>query len=288
MWRLNVFIMENITMKHVEQSLLFDAVSISPDKQIGLHSQGTWELSCVITGEGTRLVADVSEPFVSGDTVLIPPGIPHCWYFRDDKTDLNGNIENITIAFHTDFLNNIQQCFPELSEAFSHLSALNHAVAFSGENRDKIYSIMTRMQMETTERRVLSFMEILLIVAEDKTGRAIMCPQLLTRNELRLLRIQTFVNCNYANDITIDTIASHIGMNRSSFCSFFKRQKGITFTEYLNVYRLSIACEMLRYTEKQIGDVAVSVGVPDVPYFCRLFKKKYGVTPTAYRNEGKK
>lgn len=131
-------------------------------------------------------------------------------------------------------------------------------------------------------------MEILLIVAEDKTGRAIMCPQLLTRNELRLLRIQTFVNCNYANDITIDTIASHIGMNRSSFCSFFKRQKGITFTEYLNVYRLSIACEMLRYTEKQIGDVAVSVGVPDVPYFCRLFKKKYGVTPTAYRNEGKK
>lgn len=275
--------MENITIKRVGQSLLFDAVSLSPDKQIALHSQSSWELSCVITGEGTRLIADISEPFVSGDTVLIPPGIPHCWYFNKEKTDLNGNIENITIAFHTDFLNNIQHCFPELSETFLQLSALNHAVVLSREGREKIYSIMTRMKLETTERRVLSFMEILLILAEDKTGRAIMCPKQFKRNEIRLLRIQSYVNCNYANDITIDMIASHIGMNRSSFCSFFKREKGVTFTEYLNVYRLSIACEMLRCAERQIGDVAVSVGIPDIPYFCRLFKKKYGVTPTVYR-----
>lgn len=275
--------MENITIRHIDQSLQFDAVCLSPEEQITLHSQSSWELSCVITGAGTRLIADVSEPFTSGETVLVPPGIPHCWYFNKDKTDRNGNIENITIVFHTDFLNNMQHCFPELSEVFSHLVALNHAVVLSGETREKIFSIMTRMKLEATEKRVLSFMEILLTLAEDRTGRVIMSAKQLKRSEIRLSQIQSYVNCNYANDITIDRIASHLGMNRTSFCSFFKRETGQTFTEFLNVYRLSAACDMLRCTEKQIGEVAVSVGVPDIPYFCRIFKKKYGMTPTEYR-----
>ena len=60
----------------------FDAVYLPPHKQIPLHSQDTWELSSVIIGEGARVLGDVSEPFGAGDTVLIPPGIPHCWYFN--------------------------------------------------------------------------------------------------------------------------------------------------------------------------------------------------------------
>lgn len=75
------------------KSLDFDAVCLPPDKHIPLHSQSTWELSCVITGEGTRVLGDVSERFSAGDTVLIPPATPHCWYFDSSKTDAEGNIE---------------------------------------------------------------------------------------------------------------------------------------------------------------------------------------------------
>ena len=39
------------------KSLNFDAVCLPPDKQIPLHSQSTWELSCVITGEGNEFAA---------------------------------------------------------------------------------------------------------------------------------------------------------------------------------------------------------------------------------------
>ena len=65
--------MDNITIKRLVNTLDFDAVCLPPEKQIPLHSQCTWELSCVITGEGTRLLGDISENFFPGDTVLIPP-----------------------------------------------------------------------------------------------------------------------------------------------------------------------------------------------------------------------
>ncbi|MDO5497019.1 MAG: hypothetical protein Q4F45_03980, partial [Alistipes sp.] len=99
--------MENTTTEYPSQTLMFDSVCISPDKQIALHFQNNWELSCIITGEGTRLIANTYEPFSAGEVVLIPPEVPHCWYFNKEKTDKNNNIENITITFNTDFLTNI-------------------------------------------------------------------------------------------------------------------------------------------------------------------------------------
>ena len=63
-------------------------------------------------GEGTRLLSDVSEPFAEGEVVMIPSGVQHCWYFNKDKTDKDGNIENITIFFNGVFF---EQCCIVLS-----------------------------------------------------------------------------------------------------------------------------------------------------------------------------
>ena len=237
--------MDNITIKRLVNTLDFDAVCLPPEKQIPLHSQSTWELSCVITGEGTRLLGDISENFFPGDTVLIPPGIPHRWYFNREKTDADGNIENVAIFFPNDLLTNLQACFPEMCAPMIHISALKDALIFSGETRKEIYSTMLRMRNETPAKRVLSLLEILLFIAQDKTGRVISGIRPLNRQEMRMTQIKSFVNCNYMHEIKIDEIASHIGMNRSSFCSFFKKETGQTFTHYLNEKRISLACELL-------------------------------------------
>ena len=269
------------------KSLDFDAVCLPPDKQIPLHSQSTWELSCVITGEGTRVLGDVSERFSAGDTVLIPPATPHCWYFDRSKIDAEGNIENVSIFFHGELLANLQALFPEMSAPMAHITAQKSAIIFSGESREAIYSTMLRMRNETSAKRLLSLLEILLIIAEDKTGRAISGVQPMSRQQMRIAQIKSFVNCNYMHKISIDEIASHIGMSRSSFCSFFKRETGQTFTEYLNEKRIELACELLENKEMNINEVGQAVGIPDTPYFCRFFKTIKGVTPTEYRNRVK-
>ena len=64
---------------------------------------------------------------------------------------------------------------------------------------------------------------------------------------------------------------------------FFKETMGMSFTQYLNDYRLNIAGQTLRSTTDNISDIAQNTGFDNLSYFTRMFKKKYGMTPGEYR-----
>ena len=67
----------------------------------------------------------------------------------------------------------------------------------------------------------------------------------------------------------------------------FRQQMGCTFHEYLNSLRLTRAAERLRREpEKNVLEIALDCGFPTVTYFNRLFLRKYGKSPTAYRQQG--
>ena len=272
------------TMASADKTFEYDYVCLPPNKQIPLHSQGSWELSCVITGAGTRLLSDVSESFTDGEVVLIPPEVQHCWYFNKDVTDERGNIENVTIFFAKDFLNNVACCFPELAESAGRLSDSKNAIVFDGEIRDQIYLLMLRMREESAEKRILTFLEILLLAAKNQNGRVIAASKPRSRREVKMSQIKSYINCNYTRDITLEEVAMHIGMNKSSLCTFVKKESGLTFVNYLNEYRLLLAVEKLKDSELRVSEIGVAVGIADTPYFCRIFKRKYGMTPTEYRN----
>lgn len=55
------------------KSLSFDHVVISPNDQIGLHKQSSWELSYIIRGEGLRTIGDRTERFRQGEIVIVVP-----------------------------------------------------------------------------------------------------------------------------------------------------------------------------------------------------------------------
>ena len=64
---------------------------------------------------------------------------------------------------------------------------------------------------------------------------------------------------------------------------FFKENMGVTCVEYMNDYRLNVATSLLTKTNMSINGVAEKVGVPNVSYFNRMFKKKYNMTPREYK-----
>ncbi len=63
-------------------AFIFDDVSISPDKQIGLHSSNSWELSYVVAGSGTRTIGDFTEPFIPGEIIIDTSEHHTCMAFR--------------------------------------------------------------------------------------------------------------------------------------------------------------------------------------------------------------
>ena len=60
---------------------------------------------------------------------------------------------------------------------------------------------------------------------------------------------------------------------------------GTSFVDYLNDYRLSMASRMLVSSDDNIIDIAAHCGYDNLSYFNRIFKKKYGITPSAYRRK---
>lgn len=88
--------------------------------------------------------------------------------------------------------------------------------------------------------------------------------------------------CNVAN------IAEHINMHRASLYRLFKKKFGISVKEYLQNYRLDQAAALLQSTDLAAKQIAVDVGIPDYPHFCKCFKEHNGYSPLEYRKCFKK
>lgn len=92
-----------------------------------------------------------------------------------------------------------------------------------------------------------------------------------------------YIKNNYVNKISINLIASKIGLNRSYFFEIFKEQTGMSPQQYLIAFRMEKACRLLSETNLKIADVARSVGYEDEFMFTRMFKSKKGISPSKYK-----
>lgn len=93
-----------------------------------------------------------------------------------------------------------------------------------------------------------------------------------------------YVKQNYANnEISLNMVASHVGISPSYFSTIFRQETGHSFTEYLTEIRMEKARELLRCTNKKTAEISFDVGYKDSHYFSYIFKKTQGVTPKEYR-----
>ena len=112
--------------------MIVDHVILKASEQIGAHSQGTWELSYVIRGQGKRTVGDRTQSFAEGDMVLIVPNMPHHWSFEPEDT-----IENITVIFDNDFMTRLSH-IPELKSVRDYFSSLDESLVIGADTKDAI------------------------------------------------------------------------------------------------------------------------------------------------------
>jgi AraC-like DNA-binding protein len=64
---------------------------------------------------------------------------------------------------------------------------------------------------------------------------------------------------------------------------YFKQTMGVSFTSYLNTYRLTMAARLLLQSDDTVLSIATEVGFDNLSYFNRVFKKQYHTTPSEFR-----
>lgn len=97
--------------------------------------------------------------------------------------------------------------------------------------------------------------------------------------------IQAFIEHNYMDDISLQTVAEAMNYSDAYFCKIFKQCFDKNFIVYLSEYRVARAKELLGDVLINVKDVSQKVGYRDSNYFAKVFKRIAGVTPTEYRTQ---
>lgn len=91
------------------------------------------------------------------------------------------------------------------------------------------------------------------------------------------------IEADFTADQSLKTHAELLNINPSYLSSLFKKETGMTLTEFVNQRRIEHSIFLLNATNMQIQTVALNCGIPDINYFTRLFKKHVGKTPSEYK-----
>ena len=103
----------------------------------------------------------------------------------------------------------------------------------------------------------------------------------LTISEIE--RATNYFNTNYTKPISITDYASSRGLSAGWFINNFKKINKVTPAQYLINLRITTAMELLLRSNKNITEIANSVGIEDSLYFSRIFKTHTGFSPSEYR-----
>lgn len=102
---------------------------------------------------------------------------------------------------------------------------------------------------------------------------------------LLVQKVVTRIDSDLTADLSLKTQAELLNVNASYLSTLFKKETGVTLTDYVNNKRVENAVFLLNSTNMQIQNIAQYCGIPDVNYFTKLFKKYMGKTPKEYRGE---
>ena len=108
----------------------------------------------------------------------------------------------------------------------------------------------------------------------------------LEKNEDIMNQIVKYLHLNYKQPLTLNKIANEFNFSYSYLSAYFNERSNLSFNEYLNKIRINKAAELLRSGKANISEVGYEVGFGDHSYFCKVFKKQIGVTPSVYRRGG--
>lgn len=250
-----------------------------------LHRHDAWELYYVVQGYGNRMAGDTLQSFRAGEVALIPPSMLHRWEYAPDSADKDGCIRYLMVAFSHLLVERCMQVFPEMRNRLAGISFPVDALKFGSESTRIIRKTLSRMNGMDELERLCEMFRLLPVIFTSSDHTFAGRPVRIERDVRRMQQICAYVMAHYIHAISLDAIAAEVGMNRSAFCSYFKRCKGMTFSQFVTQYRLTTACELLKHSQKQVSEICYLVGFNDLPHFVRVFTKAMGVSPSKYRKQ---
>ena len=229
-----------------------------------LHLHGSFELITVTEGEMLITVQGRAIPLQVGQAVLVFPNQAHALDTPEESRHLLCIFSETQVkafAKHVSERIPMDNLFTPSSFYLDRLQALhNDPTGFKESDlKGLLYSLCGEF---------------------DRTADYVERPN--NREDL-LARIFGFVEEHYSKDCSLEALSAYTSYHYVYLSRFFKEQTGISFTDYVNRYRIGEAGYLLKNTDRSILQTAYDCGFESLRSFNRNFKKHLGQTPLQYR-----
>lgn len=107
----------------------------------------------------------------------------------------------------------------------------------------------------------------------------------VNRRLTSLKAMLAYIESNYQSHITLEDISAAGNMGKTSCCSLFQKYVNQSPNTYLVHYRLGKGAELLAGTEMSVSEICYEVGFSGASYFAEMFRKRYGCSPSQFREE---
>lgn len=278
-------------------SVFFPAACYSvdfPEEPISWHWHSELELIKVEKGRIKLCVGARQYLLKEGDGAFVNADILHT--ARTDDKNQGALIHSI--VYHPRLIGGMEDSIYWMKYLHPLINNVEYSVQLLSRNTDWQKDILDRIQrawLEIAEdkhgyefrvRNELS--EILLQLGDHQQQEIISIPKRVHRNEQRMKKMLKYIQDHYFETILLEDIAESVTISKSECLRCFREVLGITPLRYVNQYRLLVAAQNLAETDWQITEIGDGCGFSEMGYFAAQFKKKYGVTPTEYRNRAKR
>ena len=104
-----------------------------------------------------------------------------------------------------------------------------------------------------------------------------------SRSDLAVNAILSYIGQHYTERIRIEDIARFVSYSPGECCRIFKKELGMTISQFLNTYRVERSTDLLTGSTMSISEIAYETGFCSTSYYIRHFKELTGMTPLQYR-----
>ena len=104
----------------------------------------------------------------------------------------------------------------------------------------------------------------------------------LLKEQKRMHQIYHFIETNYQQNINVNEVAALTHLTTAAFCRYFKKATHLTFTDFLNRYRINQAKKLLLHN-KNVTEACYESGFENLSHFNKTFKKVTGENPSLFK-----
>jgi AraC-like DNA-binding protein len=246
------------------------------------HFHPEFELTYIEGASGKRQVGEHISRYEGSDLVFIGSNIPHLNFDYGVKTDYQKTVLHIK----PDFLNHTFCQTPELMSIQAFFEKSKYGIAILGATKVKAGAMLKALLQLPPFEQFLEVLRLFQFLAMSNEvillHDAPVKNQHTKKSQERLKLVYEFIETNYSHKIEVETVAALCQMSKEAFCRYFKQMTRLTFTEFLNHYRISQAKRLL-LLDKNVSETCYECGFESLSYFNRTFKKITTENPLAFK-----